>query len=94
MTYVNEGSVIATGVIFITLGIFAVALRFKVRRDKKLALGPNDWLILLGLVCQSEKLCIWIRAVTNTENFVFQIFMVACAITMIVGRLPGPDTHC
>lgn len=94
MAYVNEGSVIATGVIFITLGILAVALRFNVRRDEKLALGPDDWLILLGLVCQSQKLCIWIRAVTNTENLIFQIFMVASAITTIVGMLPGPHTHC
>ena len=50
MTYVNEGSVIATCVIFIILGILAVALRFKVRRDKKLESGPDDWLILSGLV--------------------------------------------
>ena len=94
MSYVNEGSVIVTGVLFIIIGILVVALRFKIRRDQKLALGPDDWLILLGLVCQSKKLCIWIRAVTNTENFVFQIFMTAVAITTIVGTFPGPLTHC
>ena len=42
MTYVNERSVIATAVIFIILGILAVALRFKARRDKNLELGLDD----------------------------------------------------
>lgn len=50
MTYVSEASVIATSVIFIVLGILTVGLRFKVRRDRKLSLGPDDWLILGGLV--------------------------------------------
>lgn len=51
MAYVNEGSIITTSVIFIILSILAVALRFKVRSDQKLALGQDDWLILSGLVC-------------------------------------------
>ena len=89
MAYVNEGSIIITSVIFIILGILAVALRFKVRSDQKLALGQDDWLILSGLVCWSEKLCLWFRAVTNTEKSVTQIFMVASAITMIIGMFPG-----
>ena len=51
MAYINEGGVIAISVMFVVLGILAVALRFKVRSDQKLALGPDDWLILSGLVC-------------------------------------------
>lgn len=50
MTYVNEASVIATSVIFIVLGIVAVALRFFVRRHRKTALGADDWLIVVALV--------------------------------------------
>ena len=53
MTYVNEASVEATSVIFIVLGIVAVSLRFFVRRDRKVALGADDWLILVALVWHS-----------------------------------------
>ena len=50
MTYVNEASVIATSIIFIVLGVVAVSLRFLVRRDRKIALGIDDWLIAVALV--------------------------------------------
>ena len=53
MTYVNEASVIATSVIFIVLGIVAVPMRFFVRRDRKVALGADDWLIVVALVWDS-----------------------------------------
>ena len=52
MTYVNEASVIATSVIFIVLGVVAVSLRFFVRRDRKVAVGADDWLIAVALVCK------------------------------------------
>ena len=50
MTYVNEASVLATSIVFIVLGIVAVSLRFFVRRDRKVALGADDWLIAVALV--------------------------------------------
>lgn len=50
MTYINEASVIATSVIFIVLGIVAVSLRWFVRRDRKVGLGGDDWLIVVALV--------------------------------------------
>lgn len=50
MTYINEASVIATSVIFILLGIVAVSLRWFVRRDRKIGLGADDWLIVVALV--------------------------------------------
>ena len=55
MTYVNEASVIATSVIFIILGIVAVSLRFFVRRDKKVALGADDWLIVIALILRFAR---------------------------------------
>lgn len=42
--------VIATSVIFIVLGIVAVFLRWFVRRDRKVGLGADDWLIVVALV--------------------------------------------
>lgn len=50
MTYVNEASVIATSVIFIVLGLVAVSLRIFVRRDRKAAVGADDWLVIVALV--------------------------------------------
>ncbi len=50
MTYVNEASVIVTSVVFIILGVVAVYLRFLVRRNRKNALGADDWLIVVALV--------------------------------------------
>ena len=50
MTFVNERSVLAVGVVFIVLGIVAVAARFFVRRKKKNELGIDDWLCLPALV--------------------------------------------
>ena len=50
MTYVNEASVIATSVIFIVLGVVAVSLRFLIRRNRKVTLGADDWLIVVALV--------------------------------------------
>ena len=50
MTYVNEASVIVTSVIFIVVGVVAVSLRFLIRRNKKVALGADDWLIVVALV--------------------------------------------
>ena len=42
---------IATSIVFILLGIVAVSLRFWLRRDRKVALGADDWLIAVALVC-------------------------------------------
>ena len=50
MTYVNPGSVIACGILFPILGAIAVALRFRIRHLRKLALGADDWLCLPALV--------------------------------------------
>ena len=50
MTYINEASVIATSVIFIVLGLVAVSLRWFFRRDRKVGLGADDWLIVVALV--------------------------------------------
>lgn len=49
MTYVNKGSVLAVGILFIILGILAVGARFYVRR-KKAGYGIDDWLCLPALV--------------------------------------------
>lgn len=38
-------------VVFSSLAMLAVALRFWARRIQKLALAVNDYLMLLGLVC-------------------------------------------
>ena len=50
MSYVNEGSVLAIGIIFISLGTIAVAARFFVRAKGSAALGIDDWLSLPALV--------------------------------------------
>ena len=50
MSYVNEGSVFAIGVTFISLGAIAVAARFSVRAKGTVALGIDDWLSLPALV--------------------------------------------
>ena len=50
MTYVNEHSVLGTGVAFIAIGILSVALRFSVRRWKGQQLGADDWLSAAALV--------------------------------------------
>ena len=50
MSYVNEGSVLAIGIIFIGLGTIAVAARFSVRVNGTAALGIDDWLSLAALV--------------------------------------------
>lgn len=49
MTYVNGGSVLAVAILFITLGISAVTVRFGVRRRNS-GLGIDDWLCLPALV--------------------------------------------
>ena len=49
MTYVNERSVLAVGILFIFLGVLVVLARFHVRR-KKAGLGLDDWLCLPALV--------------------------------------------
>ena len=54
MTYVNEASIIATSAVFIVLGIVAVSLRLYVRRDRKIAIGADDWLIVVALVWKIE----------------------------------------
>ena len=48
MTYINKGSVLAVGILFIILGILAVIARFHVRR--KIGLGFDDWLCIPALV--------------------------------------------
>ena len=55
MTYVNEGSVIAIGVIFPILGAIRVTLRFAIKNSRKAGLGLDDWLILLKLVSQDAE---------------------------------------
>ena len=52
MSYVNEGSVLAIGIIFICLGTIAVAARFSVRAKGTAALGIDDWLSLSALVSE------------------------------------------
>jgi len=49
MTYVNERSVLAVGILFIILGILVVIARFYVRR-KKAGFGLDDWLCIPALV--------------------------------------------
>lgn len=51
MTHVNEGSVLAIGILFIILGVFAVTARFWIRL-RKMGLGIDDWLCLPALVSQ------------------------------------------
>ncbi|KAI9792921.1 MAG: hypothetical protein M1816_001243 [Peltula sp. TS41687] len=46
MSYVNEKSVLAIGIIFPVLGLVAVALRFAVRSQRKVSFGVDDWLCL------------------------------------------------
>ena len=48
MTYINKGSVLAVGIVFIVLGISAVIARFHVRR--KIGFGIDDWLCIPALV--------------------------------------------
>ena len=50
MTYVNERSVLAVGIIFIVLPIAAVASRFYVRKTRKVGFGIDDWLLIPALV--------------------------------------------
>ena len=50
MTYVNERSVLAVGVIFIILSVAAVGARFYVRLQMKNGLGIDDWLCITALV--------------------------------------------
>ena len=50
MTFVNKGSVLAVGILFLILGCSAVTARFYVRREKKSGLGIDDWLMLPALV--------------------------------------------
>ena len=50
MSYVNEDSVLAIGIVFIILGTIAVAARFCVRAKGTTALGIDDWLSLPALV--------------------------------------------
>ena len=49
MTYVNNSSVLAVGILFIILGILVVIARFYVRR-KKSGFGLDDWLCIPALV--------------------------------------------
>lgn len=50
MTYVNERSVLAVGVVFIVLSLAAVGARFYVRRQMKTGLAIDDWLCMSALV--------------------------------------------
>ena len=50
MTYVNEQSVLAVGIIFTILSVAVVCTRFYVRRQKKSGLGIDDWLCIPALV--------------------------------------------
>ena len=50
MTYVNERSVLAVGVVFIILSVAAVGARFYVRLKMKTGLGIDDWLCAIALV--------------------------------------------
>lgn len=51
MTYVNEHSVLALGILFLILPPLAVTGRFLVGRRKP-RLDVDDWLCLPALVCQ------------------------------------------
>ena len=55
MTYVNRGSALAIGIIFIILGFSAVGARFYVRRRQRMGLGADDWLCLPALVSRVFK---------------------------------------
>lgn len=50
MSYVNEKSVLAIGILFPVLGLVAVALRFAVRYQRKVSFGVDDWLCLPAVV--------------------------------------------
>ena len=50
MTYVNEGSVLAVGIVLIILSVAAVGARFYVRMQMKSGLGIDDWLCMTALV--------------------------------------------
>ena len=52
MTYVNEKSVLAVGVVFIILSPLAVFCRFHAR--KKLGLGIDEYLCVPALVCDNN----------------------------------------
>lgn len=49
MTYVNESSVLAVGILFLLLGTSAVVARFFLRL-RTLCLGMDDWFCLLAWV--------------------------------------------
>ena len=50
MTYVNEQTVLAIGVLFIVLGSSAVIARFYVRIVYRMGMGIDDWLCIPALV--------------------------------------------
>lgn len=49
MTYVNEATVLGTGIAFTVLGVLSVATRFAVRKWKKMGWAADDWLSLAAL---------------------------------------------
>lgn len=97
MTYVNEASVIATSVIFIVLGIVAVSLRGFVRQDRKVALGADDWLIVVALVwslagafLQSGPPLTWDSGLSDTldrklhRHDRWYVWLIECCYRLIV----------
>jgi hypothetical protein len=50
MTYVNEHSVLAIGILFVILGILSVGGRFYIGWTRHKGFGIDDWLCLLALV--------------------------------------------
>lgn len=50
MTYINEGSVLGVGILFIILGTVALVSRCVIR-IRTSALGADDWLAVVAWVC-------------------------------------------
>ncbi|OJJ70125.1 hypothetical protein ASPBRDRAFT_197826 [Aspergillus brasiliensis CBS 101740] len=66
MGYVNKGSVLAVGILFIALGTLAIAARFYIKY-RRTRLGVEDWLALAAwLLVTGDAVVMIIGSATNT----------------------------
>lgn len=99
--YVTSSTTLGTGYAFIFLGIITVAIRFAVRKWKRVSIGPDDWLSLAALVFVISY-CITMIYGQPQENVVFyqstntfqaRHTVASAAITMTQRPKPRPKAE-
>ena len=77
-------AIIATNIILLALAICSVVLRFVVRKQNSIPLGPDDYLIAVALVSNE------IKSISTTSLIPYeQLFSLLLVITNIIGVCVG-----